>query len=497
MKKYRFIYILGATIAFLSIMGIYANGLDVYAEENYLIELDKDNRCKFGLYPTMIEKEVALDEVKNNGTYDSDTKIYSYKDNKYAILKGETDLEHDFKLSDSNFASVYNGAEVLFKVEALTWSVFEMGDGYLDLICLNIIDRVEYSKTSITDKFSSTDIFLETGTKFYNLLSDKEKSILKTIDSDVYMSLPDYKNYNDGNVKNLFTPTDYAVLKGLSSHLEDPYNHSPFWTKTREGDRIKVIWNNDKPTDCLINDSRIGVVPIIRVSYQTSQGGGGQASSNNPSIPINFNGNVWMMIIGSILIFGGGISLIIIMKKWYLGLKINSKLKVGPKTYVGGGITLTILIIGVYIFSFGTVVKVNTLGFNNTKDIHGYYSGNGYDENFEFGSRILMGLTDDYQVYRYYGNPWDEEGSATNFTYYIQPGIGRWEYKDGLLTIYAAPEWTRYNFEGLETTYTDANGVGSFIKYVGYEGTAYQWYHTNNRDPKYGNVKFGETTEVW
>ena len=60
MKKYSFIYILGATIAFLSIMGIYANGLDVYAEENYLIELDKDNRCKFGLYPTMIEKEVAL-----------------------------------------------------------------------------------------------------------------------------------------------------------------------------------------------------------------------------------------------------------------------------------------------------------------------------------------------------------------------------------------------------------------------------------------------------
>ena len=88
------------------------------------------------------------------------------------------------------------------------------------------------------------------------------------------------------------------------------------------------------------------------------------------------------------------------MRKWYLELKVNTKLKVKPKTLVGSGITLTILIIGLYIFSFGTVVKVNPLGFNSNKDIHGYYIGNGYDENFEFGSRLMMGLTNDHKVYR-------------------------------------------------------------------------------------------------
>ena len=143
------------------------------------------------------------------------------------------------------------------------------------------------------------------------------------------------------------------------------------------------------------------------------------------------------------------------------------------------------------------MVKVNSLGFNNSKDIHGYYIGNGYDENFEFGSRLMMGLTKDHKVYRYMGNPWNEEGSAVNIPYYVQPGIGRWEYKDGLLTIYAASEWTRYNWEMLETTYKDANGVGSFIKYVGYEGSAYQWSHSSNNDPVYDTVKFFEATGGW
>jgi hypothetical protein len=108
-----------------------------------------------------------------------------------------------------------------------------------------------------------------------------------------------------------------------------------------------------------------------------------------------------------------------------------------------------------------------------------------------------MGLTKDHKVYRYMGNPWNEEGSAVNIRYYLQDGVGSWEYQNGILTIIASPEWTLYNWEHLETKYKDANGLGSFVKYVGYEGASYQWHHTSTKDPVYGTVMFNEATGGW
>lgn len=497
MKAHKALSILGVSIAFISMVSIMGSGIQAHAKDNNVLTFDKENRCTLGYYPTKIDTTVNSIDIINNGTLDTETNTYLYKNERYAIIHTDIDLEHNFQLSNGDSASSYIDHDVAIKCEPLSWYLFDKQEGYVDLICTNIIDRMNYSDTASPYEYLDSKIKSDFAPLFYKFFSSDEQRILQKINGE-YITIPDQYSQGEKIQAMNITPTDYSILKGLSSHLEEPNMHAPFWTQSIVDNRMVVIWNESGTTNCLSTDPRIGVVPMIRCEYSGSfQGGGSTISTNNPVININFTGNVVMIIIGAIFIIGGGVVLIIIMRKWYLELKVNTKLKVKPKTLVGSGITLTILIIGLYIFSFGTVVKVNPLGFNSNKDIHGYYSGNGYDENFEFGSSILMGLTDDYQVYRYYGNPWDEEGSATNFTYYIQPGIGRWEYKDGLLTIYAAPEWTRYNFEGLETTYTDANGVGSFIKYVGYEGTAYQWYHTNNRDPKYGNVKFGETTEVW
>ena len=152
--------------------------------------------------------------------------------------------------------------------------------------------------------------------------------MLQKIDSgEAYVTIPEYSSFINKGLKHSFTPTDLAIMKGLSSHLIDPIENSPFWTSTVAGDRITVSWNGKTSTNCLVTDERIGFLPIIRLksdSSESSGGGGGSSSApSSPVIPFNFNGNVPLMIIGFIFIIGGSIFLIVILKKWRGEIKLT------------------------------------------------------------------------------------------------------------------------------------------------------------------------------
>jgi hypothetical protein len=155
------------------------------------------------------------------------------------------------------------------------------------------------------------------------------------------------------------------------------------------------------------------------------------------------------------------------------------------------GCCLIISVVGIGCFS-GGVSGGNT--------VVGWYQGNNYDC-VEFGERLAINLTADGKVYRYVADAWLD--SAVNYEFVRQEGVGEWSYSGGKLTIYAAPEWHRSSWEQLEMTYNDCNGLGSFLHYEGYVGTAYQWYHYSRVDSEginkirnadtheSGNINFG------
>ena len=155
------------------------------------------------------------------------------------------------------------------------------------------------------------------------------------------------------------------------------------------------------------------------------------------------------------------------------------------------GCSLVISVVGIGCFSSG-------VGGRNA--IYGWYQGNNYDC-VGFGERLAMNLTKDGKVYRYVADAWVD--SAVNYEFVRQEGVGEWSYSGGKLTIYAAPEWHRSSWEQLEMTYNDCNGLGSFLHYEGYVGTAYQWYHYSRVDSEginkirnadtheSGNINFG------
>ena len=139
-------------------------------------------------------------------------------------------------------------------------------------------------------------------------------------------------------------------------------------------------------------------------------------------------------------------------------------------------IFLVVCITGTFLV--GTESFIGT----SSSSVVGWYQGNMYDC-VEWGERLAINLTRDGKVYRYVGDAWaDEPGSATNWTFIRQDGVGSYSYSGGKLTINAAPEWRLSSWELPTMVYTDCHGLGSFIKYEGYEGTAYSWYHYSTID---------------
>ena len=462
----------------------------------------EDGAATLGRYPQTIS-DVDPNKIKDEGTYDYSSGLYRYNEKLYAIetVKIDNDFISSAKWNNGALASSSNNVEKAFLVEDLKWEILSTGEGYADIISTRIIEREAFNGSGNGLEYLSSDLFISNRIFFDTAFDTGEKAYIISFDSknsDYVVDLPDesvLKDYADDKAE---YPSDYAIAKNLSGNYSgtgQSYVNGPFWTKTKssQGDRIIVHWTKQGSTNCLVNDPKIGVRPVLRVLYNgpNSGGGGTGISTVEPSTPKKGGGGgggnvtlglgIAFMVVGA----GGLVALFVLWSKKHKNGKPPMWL------IISIGLSLVISVVGIGCFSDG-------IGGGNA--IYGWYQGNNYDC-VGFGERLAINLTADGKVYRYVGDAWVD--SATNYLLVLQPGVGEWEYSNGKLTIYASAEWNRSSWEGLEVTYNDCNGLGSFLHYEGYVGTAYQWYHYSRVDSggvasirvadthESGNINFG------
>ena len=462
-----------------------------------------DGVLTLGRYPQTIS-DVDPNKIKDEGTYDYSSGLYRYNEKLYAIetVKIDNDFISSAKWNNGALASSSNNVEKAFLVEDLKWEILSTGEGYADIISTRIIEREAFNGSGNGLEYLSSDLFISNRFFFDAAFDTGEEAYIISFDSnnpDYVVDLPDasvLKDYADDKAE---YPSDYAIAKNLSGNYSgtgQSYVNGPFWTKTKssQGDRIIVQWTKQGSTNCLVNDPKIGVRPVLRVLYNGPKGGGGgtgisiaDTSSPKQGRSGGGGGNVTLVLGIVFMVIGAG-GLVAFFVYW------SKKHKDGkpPIWLIASiGCCLIISVVGIGCFS-GGVSGGNT--------VVGWYQGNNYDC-VGFGERLAINLTADGKVYRYVGDAWVD--SATNYLLVLQSGVGEWEYSNGKLTIYASAEWNLSSWEGLEVTYNDCNGLGSFLHYEGYVGSAYQWYHYSRVDSggtasirvadthESGNINFG------
>lgn len=463
----------------------------------------EDGVATLGRYPQTIS-DVDPNKIKDEGTYDYSSGLYRYNEKLYAIetVKIDNDFISSAKWNNGALASSSNNVEKAFLVEDLKWEILSTGEGYADIISTRIIEREAFNGSGNGLEYLSSDLFISNRFFFDAAFDTGEKAYIISFDSknsDYVVDLPDESVLKDYADEKAEYPSDYAIAKNLSGNYSgtgQSYVNGPFWTKTKssQGDRIIVHWTKQGSTNCLVNDPKIGVRPVLRVLYNGPKNGGGGTgiSTVEPSTPKKGGGggggNVTLGLGIAFMVVGAG-GLVALFVLWSKKHK-NGK----PPMWhiISIGFSLVISVVGIGCFSGG-------VGGGNA--IYGWYQGNNYDC-VNWGERLAMNLTKDGKVYRYVADAWAETTkSAVNYLFYRQAGVGEWSYSGGKLTIYAAPEWHLSSWEQLEMTYDDAHGIGSFLHYEGYVGTAYQWYHYSTMDSAgietIWSVDTGEGEGIW
>ena len=456
-----------------------------------------DGVVTLGRYPQTLT-DLEPNTVKSLGTLDDETGWYTYNQKQYAISPVKIDSEYASaaKWNNGSNASNLDNVEKVFLVEPIKWEVLSSSGSCVDIISTRIIERWQFTWSGDNVEFKRSDLYkFLTGDFYKRAFDDTDKSYLQSYDSETpsYFELPEagvLRGYADEKAE---YPSDYAIASNLSGNPArggETYVNGPYWTKTVVGDRITVYWTKKGTTDCLPTDPKIGVRPLIRIESKGSGGTG--ISTVDPSSPSKSSrrggGGNATLVVGIVFMVVGAGGLIGFFVYW------SKKHKDGkpPIWLIASiGCCLIISVVGIGCFS-GGVSGGNT--------VVGWYQGNNYDC-VEFGERLAINLTADGKVYRYVADAWLD--SAVNYEFVRQEGVGEWSYSGGKLTIYAAPEWHRSSWEQLEMTYNDCNGLGSFLHYEGYVGTAYQWYHYSRVDSEginkirnadtheSGNINFG------
>ena len=360
------------------------------------------------------------------------------------------------------------------------------------------------------------------------------------------VNLPEESQASGYADEKLEYPSDYAIASTLSGNPEggETYVNGPYWTRTFSM-RVTVVWSGEHQTACLIDDPKIGVRPVIRVAYETTpvtpqgyivsfdanggsgkmddvtdvsgdfvlpecaftapegkvfsnweankksynpgekisvtenvivkaiwkdkeSGGGGGGSAPTPAPTGGGSGNITLGLGIAFTVVGAG-GLIAFFVIWSKKGK-SSKPPIWIIVSLAGSLVISVAGLG----CLGGGIKGGASG-----TVVGWYQGNMYDC-VAWGERLAMNLTRDGKVYRYVADAWDD--SAVNYKFILQPGVGSYSYGGGKLTITAASEWKLSSWETPVMTYTDCHGLGSFLKYEGYSGTAYSWYHYSNID---------------
>ena len=456
----------------------------------------EDGVLTLGRYPQTIS-DVDPNKIKDEGTYDYSSGLYRYNEKLYAIetVKIDDDFISVAKWNSGVLASSSNNVEKAFLVEDLKWEILSTGEGYADIISTRIIEREAFNGSGNGLEYLSSDLFISNRFFFDTAFDTGDEAYIISFDSnnpDYVVDLPDasiLKDYADDKAE---YPSDYAIAKNLSGNYSgtgQSYVNGPFWTKTKnsQGDRIIVQWTKQGSANCLVNDPKIGVRPVLRVRYNGPNGSGGGTGISivDPSSPKQGRsggggGNVTLVLGIVFMVIGAG-GLIGFFVYW------SKKHKDGkpPIWLIASiGCCLIISVVGIGCFSGG---------IDGGTKIIGWYQGMSYDyPGMDMGDRLFINVCGDGKVYRYIGDGWE----SSNFTLVLQDGVGEWEYAGGRLTIYAAAEWRLSSWEESATTYNDCNGIGSFLHYEGYVGSSYQWYHYSPVDSAgIGAIKFSDTHE--
>ncbi len=457
-----------------------------------------DGVATLGRYPQTLT-DLEPNTVKSQGTLDDETGWYTYNQKQYAISPVKIDSEYASaaKWNNGSDASNLDNVEKVFLVEPIKWEVLSSSGSCVDIISTRIIERWQFTWSGDNVEFKRSDLYkFLTGDFCKRAFDDTDKSYLQSYDSETpsYFEIPEagvLRGYADEKAE---YPSDYAIASNLSGNPAmggETYVNGPYWTKTVVGDRITVYWTKKGTTDCFPTDPKIGVRPVLRIVANASTGGGPGISTIDTKTPSKSSrgggGNVTLALGIVFMVIGAG-GLIAFFVLWS---KKHKNGKPPMWLIISIGCSLVISVVGIGCFSGG-------VGGGNA--IYGWYQGNNYDC-VGFGERLAMNLTKDGKVYRYVADAWVD--SAVNYEFVRQEGVGEWSYSGGKLTIYAAPEWHRSSWEQLEMTYNDCNGLGSFLHYEGYVGTAYQWYHYSRVDSEginkirnadtheSGNINFG------
>lgn len=289
---------------------------EVKADEEYITF--ENGVATLGRYPQTLS-EVSTTSIKNYGSYNTGTEIYTYDNKEYAIRTVEADSQfiETEKFNNGNLVKDSNHIEKAFLVEDLKWEILSTGDGYADLITTRVIDRRTFDNNS-KKNYLETSLYNFNNTTFLlRTFDDKELKFLKNFSTEnvYFVNLPEEAELKDYEDRYLKYPSDYAIASTLSGNYLSggkTYENAPYWTKTIADSRIKAFWSKQGTTNCLVSDPKIGVRPVIRVAYNKRGGGGGTAPNVTPSVG---GGNV-ILILGIIFIVLGGGGLITLFIYW-------------------------------------------------------------------------------------------------------------------------------------------------------------------------------------
>ena len=458
------------------------------------ISLKPGETCILGSFPQSIANDVTADEIIQNGEKQIvfGVEYYLYHEKKYTILPySEIDLEgsSDSKLSNGHPVEEYlSASNIVIEFKDLEWEYLKEGEGeYIYLITSTIIDREVYHSSDGSFFYLDSFIYDYLNARFKEIaFSETDCTYIygyKNSKEDFNVNLPS-KNDVDPSVFNdinLNQASDYAILKNLTSHVQVgtdiPYLNAGYWLADQVGDRVSVHWTNGVYTSCLKTDPKIGVRPVIAVNSAKGQQGGSTTDPSKPdpsdptepSKPTSASAGNVTLPLGIVFTIIGASGLIVFFVLWG---KKDPKGK--PPVWILASLAGSFL---VTVVGFITL-PIGILGGGGGVVV-GWYQGNMYDC-VGFGERLAINLTKDGRVFRYVADAW--EGSAVNYTFHRQAGVGSYSFEGGKLTIVAAPEWHLSSWELPTMVYTDVHGLGSFIKYDGYVGTKYQWYHYSRVD---------------
>ena len=502
MKKSLGLFFFGLFAGALGI-GCFATSLapkkvqEVAAEgEVSYVEFDQKGIFKLGSYPQNVRSDLSAFVIINDGVLkqtSSGWNYYLYNNSKYVIIdKAVVDNEGSAGkvLSNNEPVNDYEGrTNVVVEFKDIEWQLLKTSNNNSAyLISTSILDReifhngtrVSYDESSLCDYLNTSFKEMAFDDDDLPFLMFGNEGFAKTKVTIPAKEDIDISTYDD---KNLKQASDFAILKGLTSHSAEnqgigiPYFNAGYWLSTNSSlsDRVEVCWAKVAYSGCLTDDPKIGVRPVILVNYLEGGSGGSTSSSASgggvpaPSAPSSTGGGnvtlglgIAFMVVGA----GGLIAFFIIWSKKHS----TGKPPVWIIIAVAGSLVLSVSGLGCFAHGItgGGAIK-----------IVGWYGGNMYDC-VGFGERLAINVTADGKVYRYVADAWED--SATNYLFRRQAGVGTYTYSNGRLTITAAAEWHLSSWEKPVMTYTDCNGLGSFLKYEGYVGSAYSWHQYSTVD---------------